>query len=107
VRPKAVQSHHIFLGDQFSLFDGRLGPFHFLRYRELLWRWLYSTLSADAPAYFGHRAAFASSGWRIVEEENRCGETDDLRRVPLASTFHDYSEADLLVIRTWLTGTPS
>jgi hypothetical protein len=105
-RPEAVHSHFVLLMDQFSLFDRRLSAFHFLRYPERIWQWLDSPLIPQTRLRISdYRAVLTGSGWRLLEEDNRCGDIDDLRRVPLASRFRHYPEADLLVISTWLTAT--
>lgn len=39
-------------------------------------------------------------GWTILAEANIYGSIEDLRKVPLAKEFQEYSEQDLLAVRS-------
>lgn len=104
----AVMTHYIGLADQFASFDRSITPFNFLRYRENQWRWLNNRMiplsRLRIPEY---RRLVREAGFSIVEEENALGRVEDLRQIPLAPEFQEISEADLLVLFSWLAAKPS
>ena len=102
--PGAVMSHFINLLDEFCHFDRSITPFNFLKYSEAQWRWRDSPLlRKNRLRISDYRCAFANAGWPVCEEKNENGSLEALRRIRLAPEFQKYSEADLLVIRSWLT----
>ena len=103
-RPGAVMSHFINLLDEFCHFDRRIGPFNFLKYSGRQWRWLDSPLlRKNRLRVSDYRAAFNSAGWPLVGEDNESGWLEQLKSIRLAPEFQNYSQADLLVIRSWVT----
>jgi SAM-dependent methyltransferase len=102
-RPGAVLSHHIRLGDLFAPFDRSISVFNFLKYSDARWKWLDSPLiPSNRLRISDYRQLFAQAGCQIVREENQNGATSDLERIRPAPKFQSYSQADLLVIRSWL-----
>ena len=53
-----------------------------------------------------YRELFASLGFEVVKEVNTSGSAQDLRKIRLAPEFENYSEADLVVLTSWLTAKP-
>ncbi len=102
-KPHATHSHHILLKDQFSIFDKSITEFDFLRFSDRLWRWLDSPLIPQTRLRISdYRNIFAEAGWRLLAENSEDGNLEALRRVKLDERFRGYSEADLLVVSTWM-----
>ncbi len=101
--PTALLFHRINLRDDYAVFDKGIPPLHFLRFSDRAWSWLGSGINPlnrlRIPTY---RDLFQETGWKVVCEENIVGTQEDLRRVPLAKEFRNYSEADLLVLESWM-----
>ena len=106
LRPSAdaVQSHYLNLIDQYSYFDRSITPYNFLKFSEERWKlynspitWLNRMRIAD------YRELFGSLGFDITKEVNSSGAAADLHKIRLAPEFQKYSEADLLVLTSWLT----
>lgn len=104
----AVQSHYLNLIDQYSYFDHSITPFNFLKYSEERWKFFNSPITwLNRLRISDYRELFASLGYQITKEANTCGSADDLRKVRLAPEFQKHSEADLLVLTSWLTAKPA
>jgi hypothetical protein len=102
-RPHAVLSHFINLSDQYAQFDHSITQFNFLQYSDRQWAWLDSPLTRKNRLRISdYRELFVQAGCRIIREENRNGAVSDLERIRLAPRFQRYSQADLLVLRSWL-----
>ena len=54
-----------------------------------------------------YRSLHDLTGWRVVDEASVRGRPANLHKVPLASRFAGYDEADLLVLKTTMTSVPS
>lgn len=102
-KPNATHSHHILLKDQFSIFDRSISEFDFMRFSDGAWRWLDSPLIPQTRLRIrDYREAFAAAGWKMLAEHSEDGNAAALKRVKLDPRFRDYSEADLLVVSTWV-----
>lgn len=106
--PRGVMSHVIDLADEYSYFDPSLSPFNFLRYSRRMWGLINNPLiplnRLRLPDY---RGLIAGAGFDVVIEECTRGEPRDLKRVPLAPKFRDFSEDDLLVLIARIVARPS
>lgn len=99
----AVMHHVIDLTDQYAAFDGRLSPFHFLRFSDRTWRLLNNPLiPLSRLRVTDYRQLLAEAGFRIVDEELVRARDDALERVPLAPRFRGYPREDLFVRRATL-----
>jgi hypothetical protein len=101
--PQAVMSHFINLLDEYCHFDKQITPHNFIRYSERKWRFLSSPLIwKNRLRISDYRALLTNAGYEITKELNTSGPASELERVPLAPAFRGYSQADLLVLRSWL-----
>jgi hypothetical protein len=102
--PGAAMSHRLNLVDQFSYFDSSLTPFNFLKYSAAQWRWLNSPLIwQNRLRISDYRRLLDETGFELCREESVSGSPVDLAKVKLAAEFEGYSEADLLVLHSFLT----
>ena len=100
----AVMVHRLNLVDQFSYFDRSITPFNFLKYTTDEWRWRNSPLIwQNRLRISDYRELLTSAGFEIAEEDNASGKAEDLAAVPLAPEFRHYSQADLLVLHSFIT----
>jgi Methyltransferase domain len=99
--PGAMMCHHIYLGDQNACSDPSISPFNFLRFSDTAWRLLDSPLRLQNRFRISdYRRIHQKAGWMIQSEENVQGSLDDLRKIPLANKFRQFSEGDLLTLRS-------
>lgn len=106
--PRAVMSHHIYMGDVLAHFDHSITEYNFLRFSGPLWRLIDNSLvHQNRLRLSDYRCIHTSSGWVIRAEDTTYGSTDDLQKVPLAREFQTYSRQDLLALRTWLVSSNS
>jgi len=104
-KPGAVFSHFINLSDEYAQFDRSISQFNFLKYSDRQWRWLDSPLTPKSRLRISdYRELFAQTGCRIIREDDLSGAVCDLEGIRLAPRFQSYSQADLLVLRSWLAG---
>ena len=101
-----VMSHYVNMVEPYAEFDRALTPYHFLRYSDRTWKLLNNSLHYHnrlrIPDY---RTIHGSAGFRILQEDNERGSTEDLDKVHLAQKFRRYSQDDLLITRSWITST--
>jgi hypothetical protein len=103
----AVQSHYLNLIDQYSYFDRSITPFNFLKFSEERWKLYNSPITwLNRMRISDYRELFGSLGFQITKEVNASGSKNDLQKIRLAPEFEKYSEADLLVLTSWLTARP-
>jgi len=101
--PYAVMSHFINLLDEYCHFDKTITPFNFLKFSERQWWFLSSPLIwKNRLRISDYRALLTKAGFEITQELNTYGPAQELEQVPLAPEFRGYSQADLLVLRSWL-----
>jgi hypothetical protein len=104
----AVQSHYLNLIDQYSYFDRSITPFNFLKFSEERWKLFNSPITwLNRMRISDYRELFGSLGFEITKEVNTFGSKEDLKKIRLAPEFQKYSEADLLVLTSWLTAKPT
>jgi hypothetical protein len=102
--PGAVMDHFVDLSDHYAHFDRSLSEFNYLRYSSARWRLANNRLQyQNRLRASDYRALIEGAGFRVVAEEDERGEPGVLAAVRLAAPFSRYAEADLLVLRTWLT----
>jgi hypothetical protein len=96
------------LVDQYSYFDRSITPFNFLKFSEARWKIYNSPITwLNRMRISDYRELFGSVGFEITKEVNSSGSAADLRKIRLAPEFQKYSEADLLVLTSWLTARPT
>jgi hypothetical protein len=102
-----IMSHWIDMSDHYIGFDPAIGPYNFLKFPQKLWR-LFNNRHQyqNRLRVSDFRRLHATTGWTIIEEDNKLGPADDLRRIPLAEEFRGYGEQDLLVIASWMVSEP-
>jgi len=101
--PDFVNVHRVNLVDQYSSFDKSITPYHFLQFSPRQWAWVNSPLIWQSRLRISdYRELLAQEGFAIAAEENISGDPADLAKVKLAPEFAGYSEADLLVIHSFL-----
>lgn len=106
--PDFVSIHRLNLVDQFSYFDKSITPFNFLKFSPRKWQWANSPLIwQNRLRISDYRNLFSEQGFDVIHEANISGESADLAKVPLAPEFQAYSEADLLVLHSYITARPS
>ncbi len=102
--PGAVMDHFVDLSDHYAHFDHSLSEFNYLRYPPALWRLFNNRLQYQNRLRISdYRALLASAGFRLVAEESERGVAAELAAIELAAPFRGYAQADLLVLRSWLT----
>lgn len=107
-RPDGVASHWIDFSDEYAYFDKRLSPLNFLRYSEARWRAINNPLIPLSRLRIDDvRAAFARTGWTIVEES--CARLDPgaFRALALAPEFQGRDRDDLRTLSAWLVARPA
>jgi hypothetical protein len=106
--PGAVQSHYLNLIDQYSYFDRSITPFNFLKFSEERWKLFNSPITwLNRMRISDYRELFSKLGYEVTKEVNTSGSAADLHRIQLAPEFQKHSEADLLVLTSWLTAKPA
>lgn len=101
--PRAVMSHHIYMGDDFARFDPFITEYNFLRFSRQTWELIDNSLHYHNRLRISdYRAILESTGWTLDAEDTAYGLTQDIRKVPLARDFRHYCERDLLAVRTWI-----
>jgi hypothetical protein len=107
-RPRAIMSHHIYMGDELAHFDHSITEYNFLRFSGRVWRLVNNSLiDRNRLRLSDYRRIHSSSGWVIRAEDTTYGSAADLQKVPLAREFRTYSRQDLLALRTWLVSSYS
>jgi hypothetical protein len=102
-----VTSHFIDLADHYANFDRRLDVYNFFKFPEPVWALINSSLHYQNRLRISdYRRLFTQTGWRIVGESSERGTESDLEPIPLARRFRRYAREDLLVYRSWITGSP-
>lgn len=102
--PGAVMDHFVDLSDHYAHFDGSLSEFNYLRYPGGFWRLFNNRLQYQNRLRISdYRALIGAAGFRLVAEESERGAPSELAAIKLAAPFRHYAEADLLVLRSWLT----
>jgi hypothetical protein len=106
--PDSVMSHSIDIGDHYSIFDGRITAYNYLRYPESTWRIFNNSLQYQNRLRLSDYLRFhAEAGFVVKHQDNVTGPAEDLLSVPLAEKFRDYSQDDLLVLASWLVSVPA
>jgi hypothetical protein len=102
--PGAVMDHFIDHSDHYAHFDRSITEFNYLRYPPALWRLFNNSLHyQNRLRASDYRRLFERAGFRVVAEQSARGPASELAAVKLAAPFLGYKEADLLVLRSWLT----
>jgi SAM-dependent methyltransferase len=103
-RPGAVLCHFINLGDEYAKFDSTITPFNFLKYSDAQWSLLDSPFTRKNRLRISdYRELFVQAGCTILQEDHVDGDPRALERIRLAPRFQQYSQADLLVLQSWIT----
>ncbi len=104
----SVMSHRFGIKDQYSQVDDSITSYNYLRFSEKQWKIFNNPMSPQTRLRVSdYRRIFKESGFEIVQEINIDGSLEELRSVPLAEEFKKYSEADLLVIWSWMVSRPA
>jgi hypothetical protein len=102
--PGAVLDHFIDHSDHYAHFDRSITEFNYLRYPPALWRLFNNRLHyQNRLRASDYSRLFERAGFRVVEEQSARGSASELASLRLAAPFLRYTEADLLVLRSWLT----
>lgn len=103
----ALMSHYIGMADQFASFDHSITPYNFMKYPAKRWRLLDNPIiPQNRLRVSDYRKLIEAARFRIVEQRDRSGDLEDLRRVELAPHFRKYSTEDLLVLFSWFVAQP-
>ena len=98
-----VTSHYLNLIDQYSYFDKSITPFNFLKYSESRWTYFNSPITwQNRLRISDYRELITQAGFKLEKETSDSGQASDLNKVQLAPEFQKYSQADLLVLTSWL-----
>jgi hypothetical protein len=101
--PGGVMSHYLNLIDQYWYFDKSITPFNFLKYTAARWEYFNSPITwQNRLRISDYRELITSAGFKIEMEASESGQASDLDKIQLAPEFQKYSQADLLVIISWL-----
>ncbi|HLU12311.1 MAG TPA: methyltransferase domain-containing protein [Oceanobacillus sp.] len=107
LKPDGLMSHIIDMSDHYQHFDHSITGYNFLRYNDFVWSLLNNPLQYQnrlrEPDY---RNLHATTGFRIVEQENRSGSVDELKHIKLAKRFDAYSQDEILVKSARMISTP-
>jgi Methyltransferase domain len=102
--PGAVMDHFIDHSDHYAHFDRSITEFNYLRYPPALWRLVNNRLHyQNRLRASDYRRLVERAGFRVVAEQSERGAASELAAVRLATPFLRYTQADLLVLRSWLT----
>jgi hypothetical protein len=100
---RAFMSHQVYFGDPFVGFDPAVNVFNLLRFSGPMWKLIDNSLKPHSRLRLNdYRRIHRTSGWPILTEDSVYGCIEDLRKIPLAEEFREYSEQDLLAVRSWL-----
>lgn len=101
LRDDGVMSSWIDYKDHYSYFDGKIGPFNFLRYSDGTWaRWSPPLHQQNRLRHLDFLRLFAEAGFAIVEEERVEGteaDLEEIERMDLAERFRSYPRRELVV----------
>jgi hypothetical protein len=105
--PSSVMSHLIDISDHYSHFDHRITAYNYLRYSESSWRIFNNSLQYQNRLRLSdYLKLHTDAGFAVKHQDNFMGASEELSSVPLAQPFQDYTQEDLLVLRSWLVSVP-
>ena len=98
-----LMSHFIDMSDHFAHLDPSITIYNFLRFSKERWAWIDNSIQPQNRWRILHyRHLYAKLGIRIAKEENRPGDLEQLRSVPIHPDFSGIPEADLAVSHSYL-----
>jgi hypothetical protein len=102
--PGAVLDHFIDLSDHYAHFDHSISEFNYLRFSPGSWRLFNNRLQyQNRLRASDYQRLFEQAGFRVVAHESELGSEAELAQIKLAAPFKRYQQADLAVLRSWLT----
>ncbi|MGH3098347.1 MAG: class I SAM-dependent methyltransferase [Streptosporangiales bacterium] len=105
---KTVMSHIIDLSDHYAQVDPSITQFNFLRYSPGRWRLFNNSLHYQNRLRISdYRHVLAETGWEILDEDSSRRPAEELRRVPVHTSFSGYAENDLRVVVSRLITRPA
>jgi SAM-dependent methyltransferase len=108
LRPGGLMSHFIDLSDHFAHLDPTITIYNFLRFSRRQWRLIDNPIQPQnrwrMPQY---RQLFEQTGWQVLKEENRPGDLEALRSVPVHEEWKSMTEEDLAVSHGYVVTDPS
>jgi SAM-dependent methyltransferase len=101
LNPNGVMSHQIDMSDHFAHLDKSITIYNFLQFTDVQWNRIDNSIQPQNRLRIADfRRLHQQAGFKIVEEINRPGSINDLKRVKLADKYKPYSETDLAVSHT-------
>ena len=102
--PDAVLDHFIDLSDHYAHFDHSISEFNYLRFSPATWRLFNNRLQyQNRLRASDYQRLIEQAGFSIVAQESERGSEAELAQIKLAAPFERYQQADLAVLRSWLT----
>ena len=101
LNPNGVMSHQIDMSDHFAHLDKSITIYNYLQYTDAQWNRIDNSIQPQNRLRIAdYRKLHQQAGFKILEEINRPGSVEDLKRVKLADQYKPYSESDLAVSHT-------
>ncbi len=102
--PDAVLDHFIDLSDHYAHFDHSISEFNYLRFSPATWRLFNNRLQyQNRLRASDYQRLIEQAGFSVVAQESERGSEAELAQIKLAAPFERYQQADLAVLRCWLT----
>ena len=100
LKPTGIMSHQIDMSDHFAHLDKSITIYNFLKYSDKQWSVIDNTIQPQNRLRVSDfRKIFADLGLRVLHEQNREGDTNQIKaiRPSLDKKYNNYSDADLAV----------
>lgn len=103
LKPEGVMSHFIDMSDHFAHLDDTITIYNFLRFSKRTWQWIDNDIQPQNRWRITHyRELYRKLGIPIAEEQNRPGDREALRAVPLSTPFRELPEEEVAVSHGYL-----
>lgn len=96
-----IMSHFIDMSDHFAHLDKAITPYNYLQFTEGQWATIDNSVQPQNRMRINqHREIINRNGFKIVSEENRPGDLNQLQTLTLASPFNGFSNSDNVITHT-------
>lgn len=98
-----VMSHFIDMSDHFAHLDSSITIYNFLRFSDQQWKWIDNNIQPQNRWRITHyRRLYSQLSLPIDWEENRPGNIEDLRSIPVHDSFRSIPEEELAISHCYL-----
>ncbi|MFN8285476.1 MAG: methyltransferase domain-containing protein [Chitinophagales bacterium] len=101
LKPDGLMSHSIDMSDHFAHLDKSITVYNFLQFSDSEWNRIDNSIQPQNRLRItDYRKLYEQAGFKILEEINRPGSVEQLRKVKLDGKYSGYTEADVAVTHT-------